>query len=214
MSEDLDFIVQYNAPWGAKSVRACLDAIQRALNENWRDANEWSDAESRVDFMFDEPLNRWIAQSASANKLPSVCVSISPLSCYAIWLHFGSVEPDRSLTVSVSISEKARWEMAGDRERGRMTADWQERREREGKPIRFGSAGGPPVDDPQYAEWWQKWDSLADTPSVWPRVCKALERILQRLCEPLRVTHVWVDKILLGAGFQPDRGHVEWKVID
>jgi hypothetical protein len=209
MSELHYCYIEYEAPFGPRSVEEVLQALALAVAENWRDArDEWSPPEP------EHPIDAegWAKEFTRAHMTQlefegrpywisrEFGFSYSPQSSRSA--NFGVGENhDGTLRARIGVSDQQRIEVRGDRRRSQMKRRWEQIRRRRGERPPFRT--GPDDDDPGYDEWWREYDRLEETPEVWPQNKRCIQHIISRLRAALPVRNVTMDEPLRGGEADP-----------
>jgi hypothetical protein len=212
MSDWMRIEFRYDVPYTSDDVEAVLRILAKAVDENWKDRDEWSsprpdlpvDVEGWQPLLgperlaWDDIFKHWRprAENAPEWKFTELRFSFSPLSINALSIK-PIKQPDESLVMQCLINSSVFYELRGDRQCERMEDEWDRIRAGRGEPE--PRERGPDMDDPEYEGWWDKHVELEETFSVWPQVKRHLRHIIEALRVVLPVRDERIDPRLQGA---------------
>jgi hypothetical protein len=187
-----------------------LEELAQAVEDNWAARDQWSDPRPDPPVDVEGWLLRcqpdaleWVNALGWWQNRGFLDFAFSPLS-----LGIGSIsfvrERDDRLSVLLSVPVLVQFEHEGERELRRMKETWEEVCRQQ--PERSLGPRGPGRDHPDFDAWWEKWDSLEDTPKVWPRNRVLMRHIIDRLkgVFPIRQLKVAPELLPDGAADQDE----------
>jgi hypothetical protein len=192
-------MLRFDVPYTLSHARRVLEALVGVVEDNWTARDRWSDPRPDPPVDIEQWLPRCVPDALKYNDIlgywesDEFFFSFSPLSAYLCSILLIRDQDDR-LGVSMYLAGSIRFEEEGDREQLRMEYAWKEHLKARGLP--FEGVTGPEDDSPESTAWWEKWNSLDDTPKVWPRNRELFSRIVDRLTALFPVRELRINPAL------------------
>jgi len=205
MAEPIKVYIHYDADVSTGSIIRVLAAFEAGICENWAAVGTWpavyhrgaeiSECTARdiaVDLTTPRPSLQGIFYSQVGSEF-------CPASAEVLELIYWKRQNESRMFVELRVREHIKYEDSGARERARMEEEWEAERERRGLPPRvvFEWPQEGEMDEEARQRWWDKYNDLLETASVWPQNRQCLLNIVEHLKQALPVKSVVLDPRLL-----------------